>query len=130
VDLLTAFVASSHLKLRLKILNRHPEYLQDASDMEIRAPIELAGLKSRLARAKALEGRAATSGKRFDAALDSIDAAIGAVEKHAGQLEQYGSELQSTIDGMTAGSNGAPEEIAAAVGPDPTPGPNGGPRIL
>lgn len=129
MDRLTAFVVSSHLKLRLEILNRHPEYLQDVPDMEIKAPIELAGLKSRLARAKALESRAATSGKRFDVALDGIDAAIGAVEKHAGQLEQYGSDLRATIDGMTDGSNGAPEEETAAE-PNPTPGPGGGPRIL
>lgn len=97
--------------------------------MEIKAPIELAGLKSRLVRAKGLEARAAVSGKRFDAALDGIDSAIGAVEKHAGQLEQYGQDLQSTIDGMTAGTNGAPEDTAAPEAP-PLPGPAGGPRIL
>lgn len=98
--------------------------------MEIKAPIELAGMRSRLVRAKALEGRCATSGKRFDAALDAIDESIGAVEKHAGQLEQYGSELKATIEGMVAGSNGAPEEVAAEPVADPLPGPAGGPRIL
>jgi hypothetical protein len=119
MDRLTALVSIAHLRLRLEILNRHPEYLQDMPDMEIKAPIELAGLKSRLVRAKGLEARSALAGTRFDTALNGIDEAIGAVEKHAGQLEQYGSELQKTIEGMIAGSNGAPEDVTAAVEPVP-----------
>lgn len=99
--------------------------------MEIKAPIELAGLKGRLVRAKALEGRAALGGARIDTALNMIEDGIGAVEKHAGQLEQYGSELQKTIEGMIAGSNGAPDEETGTAESLPTPGsPSGGPRIL
>ena len=128
MDRLTAMVAVALAVLRLQYLKRHPEILQDAPDMEIKAPIELAGLKSCLARAKGLETRSALAGARFDTALNGIDEAIGAVEKHAGQLEQYGSELQKTIEGMIAGSNGAPPD--PAPDPVPTPGPNGGPRIL
>jgi hypothetical protein len=136
MDRLTAFVAVAHLKLRLEILQRHPEYLEMAPTIPtIPAPIQLAGLKSRLQRAKLLEGRSAIAGGRFDAALDGIDTAIGAVEKHAGQLEQYGNDLLSTIAGMIEPSNGGPPlegTPAADPTPPPTPplGPNGGPRIL
>lgn len=137
MDHLTAFVSVSHLKLRLEILSRYPHLLLEYSDMEIKAPIELAGLKARLARAKALEARSGVAGKRVDSALDTIDEAIGAVEKHAGQLEQYGSDLRATIEGMVAGSNGPPTsedyiDLVPATEPEPTPLLNaaGGPRIL
>lgn len=98
----------------------------------IPAPIQLAGLKSRLVRAKSLEGRSLAAGTRFDAALDGIDSAIGAVEGHAGALEKYGKELLSTIEGMLDGDNGGPPLEGAPEVPTspPAPGPNGGPRIL
>lgn len=104
----------------------------------IKMPIQLAGLKSRLQRAKLLETKAGDLGTRFDAALDGIDTAIAAGAAHAGQLEQYGNDLMSTINGMIdTGSNGAPpdevEDVptpAAAPATDAAPtGPNGGPRF-
>lgn len=109
-----------------------------AAPPAIKMPIQLAGLKSRLQRAKLLEGKAGELGTRFDAALDGIDTAIAAGAQHAGQLEQYGNDLLSTINGMIdSGSNGAPADeeappvpISPPAPPAPPPGPNGGPRIL
>lgn len=101
------------------------------------APIQLAGLKSRLTRAKGLEARAAIGGKRIDDALDIIEAGTRALENHAPQLEQYGNDLMSTINGLIEPSNGGPPLEGAAADPTsppaepaPPPGPNGGPRIL
>jgi hypothetical protein len=152
MDRLTAFVAIAHLKLRLEILQKHPEYLEMATGPTtptLPAPMEFAGLKSRLQRAKGLEKRAAVAGPRLDAALDVIETGVGVLETHAPELEKYGQDLMSTIQGMLEPSNGAPpgplpgaETVtvtAAEVGsvasvlpmePTPPPGPNGGPRIL
>ncbi len=88
--------------------------------MEIRRPMELAGLKSRLARAKKTESDIAETGKRYDAVLDQIDEAHGAAKANVGHLEQYASELRSTIEGMVAGDNGAPTDGDQA-GPDSAP---------
>lgn len=88
------------------------------------APMEFAGLKSRLQRAKGLEKRAGVVGPRVDAALDIIETGVGVLETHAPELEKYGADLMSTINGMLAPSNGAPEDPAVPLGP------NGGPRIL
>lgn len=105
------------------------------------APMEFAGLKSRLQRAKGLEKRAGVVGPRVDAALDIIETGVGVLETHAPELEKYGADLMSTINGMLAPSNGAPddtEEGAPEAAPLPSPpptapaspvGPNGGPRI-
>lgn len=114
------------------------------------APMEFAGLKSRLQRAKGLEKRAGVVGPRVDAALDIIETGVGVLETHAPELEKYGADLMSTITGMLAPSNGAPDDPeptpvaptvapimeAAPAAPVPTPapvaapvGPNGGPRI-
>lgn len=130
MDRLTALVTLAHLKLRLDTLVRHPEYLD--VQPKLPAPMEFAGLKSRLARARSLENRAGVVGPRVDAALDIIETGVGVLETHAPELEKYGADLMSTINGMLAPSNGAPSEDDAAVaGPTgPTPGPNGGPRIL
>lgn len=124
MDRLTAFVAIAHLKLRLSRLT--PEYVEMATVPVIPAPIQLAGLKSRLTRAAALEKRAAAGGTRIDAALDVIETGVAALEQHAPSLEQYGSELLDTITRLTEPSNGGPELDPAPV----QPGPNGGPRIL
>lgn len=145
MDALTAFVAIAHLKLRLDILQRHPEFLEMATPT-LPAPMEFAGLKSRLQRAKGLEARAGVVGPRVDAALDIIETGVGVLETHAPELEKYGADLMSTINGMLAPSNGgpalesapvaAPAAEAAPAAPVPTPataapviGPNGGPRI-
>lgn len=54
MDRVTALVAIAHMRLRLEMLARYPELLESI-DMDIRRPMELAGLKGRLARAKKLE---------------------------------------------------------------------------
>lgn len=128
MDRLDALIAVAHLKLRLETLQRHPEYLEMATAPVIPAPIQLAGLKSRLTRAAALEKRAAAGGTRIDAALDVIETGVSALEAHAPALEQYGSELLDTITRLTEPSNGGPSMESAADAASP-PGPNGGPRI-
>jgi hypothetical protein len=108
MDRLTALVAIAHLKLRLERLERNPQWLE-AIDMEIKRPMELAGLKSRLARAKKQEGDIALTGQRFDKVLDAIDDLHGVSKNHVGQLEVYQAELKLTIEGMVgSGDNGAP----------------------
>jgi hypothetical protein len=144
MDRLDALIAVAHLKLRLETIQRHPEYLM-ATTPTLPAPMEFAGLKSRLQRAKVLEARAGVVGPRVDAALDVIEAGVGVLETHAPELEKYGSDLMSTINGMlSTGSNGGPALDAptaappsVAANPTLTPaapethlGPNGGPRIL
>lgn len=138
MDRLTAFVAIAHLKLRLETLQRYPEILDSlmaVTPIKLPAPMHLAGLKSRLARAKGLEVRAGVAGVRVDSALDIIETGVAALEGHAPQLEQYGNDLMSTINSLLEPSNGGPpldgeEEPAADPTPAPPPGPNGGPRIL
>jgi hypothetical protein len=135
MDRLTAMIAIAQLRLRLDIVTRYPHLLEDPG-MEIRKPMELAGLKSRLARARKTEADIADTGKRFDKVLDDIDEAHGAAKAHVGDLEQYSGELKKTVEGMIAGSNGAPEEkteetdekvpSSAAIEPNAL----GGPRIL
>lgn len=96
--------------------------------MDIKRPIELAGMKSRLARAAAAESKLSGVGKRYDTVLDKIDEATAVIDSHAGQLEQYEGDLRKTIEGMVAGSNGAPTDGAtdgpistASVQPDGSP---------
>lgn len=130
MDRLAAFVAITHLRLRLDILTRYPHLLEP--DMEIRRPIELAGLKSRLVRAKKQQEGIADTGKRFDIVMDQIDEAHGAAKAHAGDLEQYAGELKRTIESMVAGSNEAEGTDSADPPTEPEPVLNalGGPRIL
>jgi hypothetical protein len=98
MDRSTFYVALAHLKLRTEILARHPEYAMTTP--VIPAPIQLAGLKSRLQRGKLLESRAGAAGGRVDAALDVIETGVSALEQHAPRLEQYGNDLMNTINGL------------------------------
>lgn len=111
MDPLEALVAIAQLRLRLQMIERNPKLLQQGLEMQIKRPIELAGLKGRLARAKATEVAIAETGRRYDAALDAIDEAHGAAKDHVGELEHYGRELKSTVEGMIAtGANADPNE--------------------
>lgn len=116
MDRITALVAIAHLRLRLNIIEKYPHLLDGISDMEIKRPMELSGLKSRLARAKQTEKDIAVTGKRYDSVLDTIDELHGVSKNNVGQLEQYASELKSTIEGMVAGSNGDPNDEQAGQG--------------
>lgn len=116
MDQLTAIVAIAHLRLRLDILSRYPHLLNGNGTMEIKRPMELAGLKSRLARAKQSETDISQIGKDYDAALDQIDELKAAAKGHAGYLKQYGDELKATVEGMTGADNGAPPTTGTATG--------------
>lgn len=80
------------------------------SGMEIKRPMELAGLKSRLQRAQATERSIADTGKRYDAVLDQIDELHGVSKANVGHLETYAGDLKSTIERMVGGSNGDPND--------------------
>lgn len=109
MDRLEALVAIAHLRLRLVMIERNP-LLLECDAMQIKRPIELAGLKGRLVRAKQTEAAIAMTGERYDAALNAIDEAHNAAKSHVGELERYGNELRDTIEGMTGGSNGGPND--------------------
>lgn len=152
MDRLTQFVAVAHLKLRLEILQRNPSLLDEYLEMapvtpKLPAPMEFAGLKSRLQRAKGLETRSGVVGPQFDAALDVIETGVTMLETHVPELQKYGKDLMDTVNGMLAPSNGGPEldavapvatvveatpavPTAAGAVAAPALGPNGGPRIL
>ena len=111
MDRLTALIAISQLRSRLDIVKRNPQLLEDIDMVEIKRPIELAGMRSRLARAKKLEADLASTGRRFDQVLDEIDEHHGTLEGHLGHLENEKGQLADIIAGMVdAGSNGGPND--------------------
>jgi hypothetical protein len=114
MDRVTALVAIAHLKLRLELIERNPQLLEGLN-MEIRRPMELAGLKGRLARAQKQEADIAVTGQRFDGVLDRIDELHSVSRSHVGQLEQQENDLRSTIERMTGGSNGGPNEPSESL---------------
>jgi hypothetical protein len=78
---------------------------------EFRRPMELAGLKGRLERARGLEVRIGDAGRRYDKVLDAIEVKVGLAEAHAGHLEHYDSELAEMVSRMVGeGSNNPPGE--------------------
>ncbi|MBR0881840.1 hypothetical protein ABIF65_003355 [Bradyrhizobium japonicum] len=113
MDRLEALVAIAHLRLRLVMIERNPQLLEGTT-MQIKRPIELAGLKGRLVRARQTEASIAVTGERFDAALDGIDEAHAAARAHVGELERLGADLRQTIEGMTGASNGGPNDGASS----------------
>jgi hypothetical protein len=110
VDRLTALVAIAHLKLRLEMIQRNPELLEDLDMIDIKRPIELAGMAARLKRAERLERDIAVTGKRYDDVLDAIDEKHVALKGHVGSLETTATQLDQVIGLMVAGSNGAPND--------------------
>lgn len=141
-----ALILLSHCKVRLERLTRNPSLIESCPPMAtppptIPAPMQLAGLKSRLQRAAGLEKRAGAAGVRVDSALDTIETGVTALERHAPRLEQYGNDLMSTINSLLEPANGGPpldgielDPVAPVADPNapdaPKLGPNGGPRIL
>jgi hypothetical protein len=114
MDALETLIALAHLRVRLALIERNPQILKELRDMandklqplQIRKPMELAGLKSRLARAKKQQTDIETTGQRYDAVMDEIDMLHDASKMHVGDLEMYKGELRRTVEGMVAGSNG------------------------
>lgn len=110
MDRLEALVAIAHLRLRLVLVERNPQLLEGLDMMQIKRPIELAGLKGRLLRARSTEDAIASTGQRYDAALDAIDEAHAAARSHVGELERLGVDLRETVERMAGGSNGGPND--------------------
>jgi multidrug resistance efflux pump len=115
MDRLTALVAIAHLKLRLEMIQRHPQVLEDTDMIDIKRPIELAGMRSRLQRAKKLETDIAVTGQRYDQVLDAIDEQHASLKGHVGALENEKSQLDQVLGAMIAGGNGAPNDGEASL---------------
>ncbi|ODM71681.1 hypothetical protein A6X20_06990 [Bradyrhizobium elkanii] len=109
-----AMVAVAHRRLRLRRLlvaiERNPRILEGIDMIDIKRPIELAGMRSRLARAKKLEADIAVTGQRYDRVLDKIDEQHKALQGHAGELESNASQLDQLLGTMLAGDNGGPND--------------------
>jgi hypothetical protein len=114
VDRVTALVAIAHLKLRLEVIQRHPEILEDLHMIDIKRPIELAGMRSRLQRARKLETDLAVTGQRYDQVLNEIDEQHASLKGHVGALENEKSQLDQVLGAMIAGSNGGPNDGEAS----------------
>ena len=108
MDRITALVVIAHCRLRLSMIERWPHLLEEVDMIDIRRPIEIAGMASRLARAEKMERAIAATGQRYDQVLDRIDEKHAALQTHVGSLEQVDAKLGAVIDRMVAGSNGAP----------------------
>lgn len=83
---------------------------------EFKRPIELAGLKARLQRARELEHNISETGKRYDRVLDQIEAKLNQSQAHAEHLERYDQELADMVAKMIGegeGSNGPPTDDAS-----------------
>lgn len=102
MDRLTAFVAISHLKLRLQILARHPELIEEAMTPK------LAGLTSAMAKlrhtveteADKLTARIEGANTHSAAAFQKAHVVLDSTEKDVSEIEEFIASL--------AGSNGAP----------------------
>lgn len=105
MDRLDALVAIAHMRLRLEVLQRNPEFLDM---LKIKKPIELAGLKSRMMRAESQEKAIGDLGKRYDGIQDGIDELVAAHSEHVGELEHYESDLRRKIEGMVGSNGGDP----------------------
>ena len=110
MDRLTALVAIAHLKLRLEMIQRNPRLLEGLHMIDIKRPIELAGMAARLKRAEKMEQDISVTGKRYDDVLDAIDEKHVALKGHVGSLETTASQLDQVIGRMVTGSNGAPND--------------------
>jgi hypothetical protein len=106
-------IAVAHRRLRLRRLlvaiERNPQLLEDIDKIDIKRPLELAGMRARLGRAKKLEADIAVSGRRYDAVLGAIEDQHAALQGHVGQLENEKSQLDQVLGTMVAGSNGDPK---------------------
>jgi hypothetical protein len=118
MDRVTAMVAIAHLRLRLDILQRHPEMLGEDMALKIKQPIELAGLKSHLIRAEGQEKTIAVLAKRYGKTLDAIDELTGAHAEHVGALEHYEADLRRKIEGMVGSNGGDPLDGEGETGQD------------
>lgn len=107
---LTAMIAIAHVRLRQTVDQHYPHLINEGLEMtklQIKRPMELAGLKSSLARAQRQELTIQSVAKRYDLVQDGIDECIEASQAHAGDLEAYHGELRRKIESMV-GSNGDP----------------------
>jgi hypothetical protein len=90
-------------------------HAQKSMVRNLQAPMELAGLKRRLERARAAESSIGVLGSRYDKMLDQIEEKRDQAARHCEHLEHYNGELGKLIEDMTAQSNHPPQEAAAGL---------------
>jgi hypothetical protein len=108
MDRLTAFVAISHLKLRLQYLSRHPEIIEG-----IDMTPKLAGLSNALAmlqhgledQASKLLDRVNAVNIRTAAAMAKANAQMAATEQAAADIEAFANSLEGSNGGPTLGDS-------------------------
>jgi hypothetical protein len=116
---LEQLVATARRRLRLRrilvAIERNPQLLEIIEmAIDIRRPMELAGLKSRMERAKRQEAAIEVTGMRYDQVQDRIDELHDAARGHVGSLEMQEHDLRRQIESMVGGSNGAPNDGPAS----------------
>ena len=117
MDRLEALVAIAHLRLRLVMVERHPQLLERIPmPIDIKRPMELAGPARRLARARQTEASIEVTGKRYDAVLDRIDELHEAARGNVGHLEMQESELRQVVEGMVGGVEWRPKRWRGILG--------------
>ena len=86
MDRLTALVAIAHLKLRLEVMQRHPEFwgICTCSRSSGRSSWPAC---ARAWRARQLDNDIAFTGQRYHAVLDAIDEQHASLRGHVGSLE-------------------------------------------
>jgi hypothetical protein len=120
MDRLTAFVAISHLKLRLQYLSRHPEIIEGI-DMNPK----LQGVASAMAklqhgleeRSGKLLDRIETADKRGAAAFDKAHGSLDATEKAMADVETFIASLEGSNGGPTLSDSSATSDQSQAAEP-------------
>jgi hypothetical protein len=107
-EILLSELLTLHLDLAIKRY-KDPD-MDKRPPLTIPRPVELAGMRSRMLRAKQLQKDVAKTGEDYDAVLDGIDEAHRAIKSHVGDLKVVEWSLRDTIEGMIDRSNGGPSD--------------------
>jgi hypothetical protein len=83
-------------------------FMRDQMAQEFKRPIELAGLKARLQRARDMEQNIGEIGRQYDAILTAVEEKVAQAQAHLGQLKQYDAELSEMVRQMIGESNNPP----------------------
>jgi hypothetical protein len=119
VDRWTAFVAIAHLKLRLEILQRHPEYLKD-----VEMTPTFKGLGSALSKLKYnLDLQAAPLMSDIETLSTEAPELLKQAAGEVAKTKQAVADIKDFVSGLI-GDNGAPLDVSstqsAASGTTPT----------
>jgi hypothetical protein len=93
-------------------------HAQKSMVRNLQMPLELAGLKRRLERARAAESSIGVLGSCYDRVLDAIEEKRDQAARHVEHLEHYDGELGKLIESMTGQSNHPPQEADVGLPTD------------